>query len=708
MNFRLSLTVLLLTITVGTSWLAAEDSAFDAERLARIPKVMQRFVDDGRISGAVTLVVGPDGVVHVSSVGQADVASHRKMTNDALFRIASMTKPITATGLMILADEGKVSADDPVEKFIPAFRGQKLKDGSTARPVTIRDVMTHTAGLHRPNGQESVNRSLEETVNEIGQAPLAFAPGSKWQYSSGLDVAARVIEVISGQTYDDFLEERIFGPLGMRDTGFVLTEQQAARLATTYQPGAEAGTLAVADHWLTTMSPTQRKTPLPSGGLISTARDLGRFYQMILNGGELDGVKIVSQAAVNEMTRRHSPDDVVTGFTPGNGWGLGWCVVREPQGVSRLLSPGTFGHGGAFGTQAWLDPERKVGFVLLIQRTKFGNADGADIRDAFQEAAITAIRGRETPGARFTEYFNYDKAIELSNRQVKAVLSPQAGGRILEYSLNGKNSLYFDDAEKEWASGGPVHASAGRFDIGPELVIPRRDILWSGDWTGEITGPRSARLTSQHDPATGVQLVRDFVLDARTSKLACTQTIMNVSDSVKEWCHWSRTFATGEGICVIPLSDPSRFPDKYVMYEEGGVINARPKDDKIRVRDGFIEIMGAPRKPKLGFDSYAGWMGYVTRDNLLFVKRFATYPDRVYNEVAGLTISVWYPEGPRVELEPIGPRQRLQPGEVGTFTEEWTLSPFDFPASEQELDLKSVAERVATMTESGNSPDASK
>ena len=214
--------------------------------------------------------------------------------------------------------------------------------------------------------------------------------------------------------------------------------------------------------------------------------------------------------------------------------------------------------------------------------------------------------GQDSSGtARVVKYFGYEKAIELRNETTRVVLCPQVGGRVLEYSLNGTNSLFVSDEEKAWKPGDRPEASAGRFDIGPELVIPRRPTLWSGEWSAEITGTRSARLTSRRDEATGVQLVRDFVLDDDSSRLLCTQTIRNVSNSVKEWCHWSRTFATGEGICVIPLSEPSRFPNKYVMYEEGGVINARPEDDNIRVRDGFLEILGAPRKPKLGFDSYA-------------------------------------------------------------------------------------------------------
>lgn len=295
--------------------------------------------------------------------------------------------------------------------------------------------------------------------------------------------------------------------------------------------------------------------------------------------------------------------------------------------------------------------------------------------------------GEETPGAGKQSFWNYDEAIELSSGSTRVVLSPQAGGRVLVYSLNGKNVLFLDEAEKNWKPGQPrVLVTAGRFDIGPELVIPRRDTLWTGDWKGRITGPRSARLTSGKDEATGVQLTRDFTLAENSSELTCQQTIHNISDRTVEWCHWSRTFATGNGICLIPLSRPSRFPNRYVMYEDGGVINFRNEDKNIRIRDGFVEILGVPRKPKLGFDSTAGWMAYATRDDLLFVKRFATYPGRVYNEAAGLTVSVWYPEDRRVELEPIGPRERLAPGESASFTEHWSLLPYPFPG-EKNIDL---------------------
>jgi CubicO group peptidase (beta-lactamase class C family) len=687
--------VLAISPTLAISIADAGELTFDKVRLANIDARMAEFVTGHQISGAVTAVATKNKVVHLSAVGQADIESKRAMQADSIFRIASMTKPITATAMMILHDEGKLSIDDPIEKFIPAFKGQKLKGGTAVRAVTIRDVLTHTAGLSRPPGESFLTKSLEEIVDEIGRAPLAFEPGSQWQYSSGLNVAARIIEVISGESYEDFLDSRLFKPLGMKDTSFVLTQAQADRLATTYSPKVGGG-IAPSSQGFVTQDPTVRRTPNPSGGLFSTASDIARFYQMILSGGEVNGRNVISKKSIELMTSVQS-GDVVTGFTPGNGWGLGWCVVRNPQGVSRLLNPGTCGHGGAFGTQVWMDPQRSVVFVLMIQRTDFGNADGSDIRDTFQEAAITAIRGTESDTAKVVRYLNYDQAIELTNGSTKVVLCPQAGGRVLEYSLSGKNSLYLDEQEQEWKPGNPGAASAGRFDIGPELVIPRRSVLWSGEWVGEITGIRSARLTSQHDDATGVQLVRDFELDATTSRLSCTQTIMNVSRETKEWCHWSRTFALGEGICVIPLAGQSRFPNKYVMYEEGSLINARPDDPNIREREGFLEILAAPRKPKLGFDSYAGWMAYAMKNDLLFVKKFKTFPDRVYNEAAGLTISVWYPEGPRVELEPIGPRERLEPGQVGSFTEEWWLAPSRFPSAGKDLDLQGVSAIVGSL-----------
>ena len=303
---------------------------------------------------------------------------------------------------------------------------------------------------------------------------------------------------------------------------------------------------------------------------------------------------------------------------------------------------------------------------------------------------------------RTIKYLNYPNCIELSNRTTRVVLCPDAGGRVLVYEHEGKNALYVDEGEKNWKpdQGPRGNMSAGRFDIGPEKTIPRHPVLWAGKWEGSITGPDSARLVSQKDKATGVQLTRDFRLDPSSTRLDCTQTITNVSDEVQEWCHWSRTFAVGHGICVIPLSPTSRFPNHYVMYETGDLINIRPEDPNIRQRYGFLEIMDVPKQPKLGMDSARGWFSYLMPNDLMFVKRFSVDRDRVYNEAAGLTISIWYPEGGRVELEPIGPREHLEPGKSASFTETWYLVPYKFPDDRKAVDLGGVSRLVEKHTAS--------
>lgn len=278
-----------------------------------------------------------------------------------------------------------------------------------------------------------------------------------------------------------------------------------------------------------------------------------------------------------------------------------------------------------------------------------------------------------------------------------AILCPQAGGRVLEFTAAGKNALYLDEKEKSWQPGKPGPISAGRFDYGPELTVRPHPKTWSGEWTAEVTGPYSAKLTGPKDDPAGIQVVREFSLIEHGKRigLACKQTLLNTSKEIREVCHWGRSFSPGGGVCVVPLGDrPSRFPSKYAMYEDSAIINVRNADDRIRERAGFLEILAPPRKPKLGFDSTAGWLGYLMPDNALFVKTFPTYPDRVYNEAAGLTLSVWYPTGPRIELEPIGPRERLKPGESASFTESWWLLSHPFPKKGESIDLKSLREQV--------------
>lgn len=309
-----------------------------------------------------------------------------------------------------------------------------------------------------------------------------------------------------------------------------------------------------------------------------------------------------------------------------------------------------------------------------------------------------STHGAEHDGTSRVRILNYTNCIQLENDTTRVVLGHHRGGRVLVYAYQGHNTLYLDPEEGNWKPGSKdrLPVSAGRFDIGPEKIIPSRRALWEGLWEAEIIGPRQARLTSTKHEGTGVQLVREFTLAKSGSHLACKQIIRNISTRTTDWCHWSRTFAEGQGICVIPVSPSSRFPKNYVMYEPGNLINISPQDPHIRLRDGFLEILGTPQYPKLGMDSMVGWFAYQMKSDIVFLKKYETFPNRVYNEVAGLSISIWYPDGPMCELEPIGPRERLEPGEAAAFTEHWWLHPHKYPAEGSDLDLtaiKRLAER---------------
>jgi len=371
---------------VGISGLvmAAEKSA--------VGVAVEKFVEAGEIAGAVALVVDREKVVDVSAVGLADREAGLPMKENALFWIASMTKPITGTAVMMLVEEGKLAMDDPVSKHLPEFAG--LKDGE-GKPVvvTLRQCLTHTAGLAEVEGEAAREiETLEGLMPKIVEKPVQFAPGSRWQYcQSSINTAARVVEVVSGKPFSEFLEERLFGPLEMKDTTFYPNEEQLKRLAKSYRR-TDDGKLEVADlYFLGGKGITDRKRyPRANGGLFSTAGDYGRFARMILRGGEWDGVRYLKEESVKAMTSVLS-GDLETGFTPGNGWGLGWCVVREPQGVTEALSAGSFGHGGAFGTQAWIDPAKGRAYVLMVQRANFPNSDASELRAEFQKAGAGLV-----------------------------------------------------------------------------------------------------------------------------------------------------------------------------------------------------------------------------------------------------------------------------------------------------------------------------
>lgn len=306
--------------------------------------------------------------------------------------------------------------------------------------------------------------------------------------------------------------------------------------------------------------------------------------------------------------------------------------------------------------------------------------------------AVGPVWGQDFEGTGRIDYFGYEDCVFLQNGDTRVVLGHQAGGRVLEYAYRGVNAIYLDEAGRGWMAGdaGSMGSSGGRFDIGPERTVPKRPALWMGSWAVEIIGPRAARMTSVDDAATGTRLIREFRLDEKTSELRCTQTIINIAQTTRPLNHWSRTMAVGGGIVAIPLSEHSRYPEHYVRYDGPGLVNHNPKDAKIRRRDGFLEVVGTPQAPKLGMDSTVGWFGYVMKNDLLFLKRYKTYPRKVYGDVAAMTISIWYFEDLKCELEPMGPTEWLAPGEAASFTERWWLLEFDYPKKGGELDLEKL------------------
>lgn len=338
------------------------------------------------------------------------------------------------------------------------------------------------------------------------------------------------------------------------------------------------------------------------------------------------------------------------------------------------------------------------------------------------------------------DFHGYSDCIQLDNGHARVVLGHHCGGRVLEYSVGGENAMALDPDQAGWtrrtdgaakagaapgpAAGGDTAGNdidpwGGRFDVGPERVTPAHPTLWLGAWSAEVTEGGCARLTSSLDPATGLRLVRDFALADDSSRLTCTQTIRNESGGAGspgarpsgaqrsdvgsprtlDVCHWGRTLVPGGGVTFVPLTEPSRFPNGYVMYDTNAPkIDFAPNDPAVVVADGMLQVIGTPLHPKLGMDSTAGWLAYLTRSGLLFVKRFPVFPDRVYNEVAGLTVSLWCFEDLVCEIEPIGPRERLAPGEQATFTEEWWLLPVPEAERTGGVDVAAIVARVARET----------
>jgi len=404
----LSVALLAFPLAAASSKAKPEEVGLSSDRLPRIHAAIQRHIAAGDISGAVTLVARKGRLAYLEAQGVMDLASKKPMSTDTIFHLASMTKPIAATAILMLMEEGKLRLSDPVSKFVPEFKSLKVAVAQETRPaqaaapagapafytvpaareITIRDLLTHTSGL--VSGGISASEAakmprkptdtLADYIPRLASVPLAFQPGSRWAYSpgAGFDTLGRIVEVISGQTFDAFLRARIFEPLGMRDTFFYPADNLLPRVATIYQRTPE-GLQKAAD---------QRVTPgkyfSGGGGLMSTAEDYLQFGQMLLNGGQLNGKRLLSPTTVELMSSIHVKDSF-PGRPPGRSWGLSVQVISDPIAAAMRVGPGSYGWDGAFGTHFWVDPKEKIVGLLMVQ-----TSNGDTARD-FENAIMQSI-----------------------------------------------------------------------------------------------------------------------------------------------------------------------------------------------------------------------------------------------------------------------------------------------------------------------------
>ena len=383
-----------------------EEVGLSAERLERIDEMIQRAIDAKQISGAVTVVARRGRVAHFEAHGLMDIEANAPMRKDAIFRIASMTKPVTAVAILMLVEEGKVRLSDPVSRFIPEFKDTKVamprsdsadEEGDiytvpANREVTVQDLITHTSGLGSGGAAGEATsriapRNLTGTVADwaaaLGAAPLDFQPGARWSYSglAGIDTLGRIVEVASGLTFDEFLRQRIFEPLGMEDTAFNVPEDKKPRVVTLYGRTPEGLEVRPAPEWVAT-------TTLHGGGggLSSTAEDYLQFAQMLVNNGELNGTRLLGSRTVELMASNHVGDLYEKAGAVGLGFGLTVDVVLDSvaaRGDHR--STGSFGWLGAFGTAYWVDPREELTAILMVQ------TPGGPLRADFQNAVMQAI-----------------------------------------------------------------------------------------------------------------------------------------------------------------------------------------------------------------------------------------------------------------------------------------------------------------------------
>jgi CubicO group peptidase (beta-lactamase class C family) len=389
-----------------------------AERLQRLHQAMQGFVDRKEVSGIVTLVTREGRTADVHAVGFQDVDSKTPMRSDTIFRIASMTKPITSVAIMMLYEEGKLLLTDPVSKFIPAFKSMQVLEQGAEKPVaarraiSIRDLLTHRSGItygfinggavgngYRKNGVidglSSTTLTTAEAIDKLAAEPLIAQPGSAYNYSLSTDVLGRVVEVASGQPFEAFLRERIFKPLKMNDTDFAVPDAKWSRLATVYSPDGSGGIRPMRDPETfgnTVMSPIayykSPKTYFSGGaGLVSTAADYARFGHMLLSGGVLDGARLLSPKTIELMTVSHTGDlGALPVAGPGRGFGLGFFVVTDLATSQTLGSLGNFGWSGIYGTTFWVDPKERLVAVMMVQRYP-----GSPVAATFQPLVYQAL-----------------------------------------------------------------------------------------------------------------------------------------------------------------------------------------------------------------------------------------------------------------------------------------------------------------------------
>jgi CubicO group peptidase (beta-lactamase class C family) len=376
---------------IGAAWAeelpraTAQQVGLSTDKLDRVKTVVQAAVDKNQTAGVVVLVARHGKIVYCESFGKLDVEAGKVMPTDAIFRIYSMTKPITTAAALTLYEEGKFGLDDPVSRYLPEFKGLRVHAGSgedtaaAKREMTIRDLMRHTSGLTygMPNGSpvdklyiankiEDPGDSLADMVGKLGRLPLQYQPGTRFLYSVSTDVLGRVIEVASGKPLDEFLRDRLFRPLDMRDTGFVVPNDWLNRFAASYRPGEQ---LRLLDAPATSRYRTGRKYLSGGGGLVSTARDYARFCQMLLNGGDLHGTRLLRRETVREMTTNQLPAEALPmtlgGFPLlGSGFGLGVSVALNAKPPRPDPAAGEYGWSGAASTYFWVAP--KTGLVVII------------------------------------------------------------------------------------------------------------------------------------------------------------------------------------------------------------------------------------------------------------------------------------------------------------------------------------------------------